>query len=155
MAIDPTTAALGLGLGAVNMGLDVARSGKVKDVQRRSTRLDKEIALQNKKRALEEMYHQENAMNRQDDKDERDINEDMNSREVLDSSMTNDAQAEREYQLGVKKDALNRARGDVDYQYQVTMRRQKIGQQMAEAQQWMSTLQTFINQGAMGVGKSL
>ncbi len=153
--MEPTTAALGLGLGVVNMGLGMSAQNAQKKATKKMGRLDREMALRNKTRALEEMAHKEVGMLHQDERDKRAINEGANEREILDSSIVQDDQNERQYQLDKRLEAMQRERGDIDYEYQMLQKRQKIGSKLADATEWMSMLQSAINGGAMGVGAAL
>ncbi len=150
--MDPVTLGLGLGLGAVNTGLSMYGASQQKRAGKKVAKLDKQMMINNRKRALEELQVKENQINHQNEFDVSGINEGMNQREVLDSSITPDAQNERQYQLEERLGAIQRSRGDIDYEYDMLMKRKKIGQKLADATEWIGMLQTAIQGGAMGVG---
>ena len=151
--MEPLTTGLGLTMGVANVALSAGQASREKSLKKKSAKLDSEMALQNRKRALEELAFKERDIKHQDVFDERNINEGMNAKDVLDSSMTGDAQAEREYQLANKLDAMNRSRGDIDFEYQMMLRKKKIGDKLADSSNWMNMLQTAINGGAMAMGQ--
>src|SRR5687768_15400752 len=108
--MDPVTTGIGLGLGVANIGINAARNSKIKRAEKKSYQHDKDIDRQNRKRALEELQVKEAQLQHQNEFDVRNINEDKNQRDVLDSSMTGDAQNERQYQLDQKLAAIERSR---------------------------------------------
>ena len=153
--MDPVTTGIGVGLGVANIGINAARNSKIKSAEKKAFALDKDMALQNRKRALEELQVKENQLQHQDVRDVRDINEGMNARDILDSSITTDTQDERQYNLDQKIEAINRQRGDIDYEFQMMQKRQQIGKKLADATNWMSMLQTAINGGAMALSANI
>ena len=137
------------------MALSAGQASRQKSLQRKGQRLDREMALQNRKRALEELQFKEESIKHDDAIEERGINETANGRGILDSSIVTDDQGEREYRLNNKLDAIQRSRGDIDFEYQMLLKKREIGNKLADASNWMSMLQTAINGGAMALGPAL
>lgn len=144
-----------LALGAVNAGLGMMGGNVEKRTNRRLMSLEKKKLERNVKRSKQELTLQEHELRRQDDINERNINEDMNGRGVLHSSLTNDAQGERQHQLDTKLSAMDRARQDLDWDYKMAVEQARLTKQMTDANNWITMLQTAIQGGAMGVSAAL
>lgn len=153
--MDPVTLGIGLGLGAINMGLGAAGKSRQKSLLKKANKITQEGNKKQYELALKKLAQAKSEEERGNVRATRAVDESANDRGILNSSIRRDDQAEREYQYQNRLKALEFAKEGLDNQYFTDQKLAKLKSQLATATDYIGMIQTFINQGAMGVANSL